>query len=166
MAGYHTQHCDTCNKSTWHYTSQLGQVICCIHSNCLVRGGSTTEVKSPKVAIAGRLDRTMFRIAEDRRSTKVNVTDEAWAEDLFSEEEKQELPLAPNQLRCSFCNAVTDYMQTLTEKKAVIRKIEDMHKDVSGKVHITERIVSRTETVHACPNCVLNIRRPIVAHIV
>lgn len=166
MAGYHKQHCDVCAKETWHYTSQLNEVICCIHTNCLVRGGSTTEVKSPKVAIAGRLDRTMFRIAEDRRSTKVDVSGEDWADDLFTEEEKQAPALDPSQVRCSFCNTPTDYMQTLTEKKAVIRKVQDMYKDTAGEVHITERVVSKSETVHACPNCVLNIRRPIVAHIV
>lgn len=159
--GYHKAECATCNKETWHYTSELGQTICCYHSNNMVKGRATSEVKSQAVRIAGRLDLTLWRVAEDRKTTKVDISNEVWAKDIFADAPESATAFDPNKNYCSFCGAVVDQIHTTTEKKPVITMRTDVYRDSSGEVQIQEKVTSRAETIHACPDCCLNIRKPI-----
>lgn len=158
---YHKAECLTCNKETWHYKSALGKVSCTVHESKLVQvaGDTVNEVKGPQVHIAGKLDRSLWRHATPSQRG-VSVTNEDWAQAMFPPElEKPQLD--PNQVYCSFCGGVTDQINTLMEKKPVIRRIMQGVM-IGDEVVMQERVTSKIETVHACPNCVLEVRRPIV----
>jgi hypothetical protein len=154
---YRQVFCETCQKDTWHLGTR-----CTYHtSNILQTGGSSTgEIRTAAVH-TGRLDRSFWRNAESHtKQCGVVIEDEEWAKQLFGDEPEQ--PVAtPDQLTCSFCGTPVDHINSLTEKKPVIQFRRDVWKDSNGEVQIQERMTSRAETHHACPNCSLQLRRPI-----
>jgi hypothetical protein len=169
--GFSKQLCSDCGKKTWHYKEGDKPSRCSckdqpIPANGIVQGGSMYSRKElpteREIRIANRLDRSMWQVAEQRRTSQVDITDEPWAAGLFAD---AVLP-DPNKLYCSFCQAeITNKIDMLTEKKPVIRKVLDAFK-VGDEIALRERVMSRAEEVRACPNCILQIRKPIVVRTV
>lgn len=157
--GHHKAHCVQCNATTWHYTSEAGETICCTHTKgLLTKGRISGVVTRPKPTIAGRLNRSMFRLAERRRASSA-VLDGLDGEALFGTNDKD-----PNKEYCSYCGLeLQDTLSTLTEKKPVLRFKQEIHKDnATGEISITEKVTSRSEEFKACPGCVLQIQKPVV----
>jgi hypothetical protein len=179
--GFHKAECNICKRETWHYKEGDQIARCSCHSaypnrvmrqqyenskNSTIQGGSLysrlgSELPTEReIKIANRLDRSLWSFAEERRNSRV-VLDSPWAQDIFADSEPVK-PLNPDKLNCTFCGVETDKINSLTEKKAVICKVMDTYKTADGEVQIREKISSRVETVHACPNCCLQVRKPIV----
>jgi hypothetical protein len=172
--GFHKAHCDVCDRKTWHYKESGGQnPHCTHHSNwtpgrkrhvpdIMVQGGlgkaKPAEPTEREIRIANKLDMSMWRNAEERYKSHVRMDN---ASGLFSNASPATAK-DPDKTYCSFCGDAVDAIHRLTEKKPVIRKVIDTYKDATGEVVVQEKVVTRVETVHACPNCCLNIRKPIV----
>ena len=175
--GFHFAICDLCAKDTWHYKmADHTAAVCTNHSNYdskkkhAVRINDHTMViahltpehaEAPserELQIANQLNRSLWRNAEER-NTGVCVSDEEWAKDLFPNAPQ---PRDPNKLYCSFCGDAVDQIAVITEKKPTITRTVDAYKDASGTVVMQEKVVTRMETVNACPRCCLKVRRPIV----
>jgi hypothetical protein len=171
--GFHKAHCELCQRNTWHY-KQGNTVNCSDHSawtkpvpNRKIEGNivmGTMGKSKPEpmtetaMRIANRLDRSLWSHAEERSKVSVVIGDEAWAKGLF---EDNPVKLDPDKLYCTFCGDEIDRIHVTSERKPVIRKIIDAYKDESGEIHQIEKVISRVETIHACPNCCLKVRRPI-----
>jgi hypothetical protein len=172
--GFHKAHCTVCNRKTWHYAEagSSGKAKCTDHSDYVVGrkhaivgnmmlADFSKPVHQPterELKLANKLDMSMWRSAEDRKSHV--YVDADWATFPNSPEKD------PNKLYCSFCGSEVDQVNQLTERKPVIRKVQDTYRNDSGEIIIQEKVVSRMETVHACPNCVLQIRKPITVRTV
>jgi hypothetical protein len=76
-------------------------------------------------------------------------------------------PLDPNITRCHFCGTeIKDKLTAMAECKPVIRMVTEAYKDSSGVLQTREKVTSRVETIHACKDHVLEIRKPIVVRTV
>lgn len=177
--GFHELPCDLCQRTTWHYKPEgEGSATCCNHSpvDCSPQGrlkehpipaitGGTNLHAGPsdsQLRRLNRLDMGLWRSAENRK-TQLQVS-APWAQDLFGPD-----PFAapvkeskPGQLYCTFCGVEVSYLAVLSEKNAKIRFIREPYKDAAGDIQVRERVVSMTEELHACPDCVLNIRKPVI----
>lgn len=170
---FHKADCITCGRKTWHFKDGDKPARCTDHSNFtpgqqrkhladIVQGGSLYSRKElpteREIRIANRLDRTLWRMSEEKRIAQVDVSGEDWAAGLF-----EEMPtLDPSKTYCSFCNEPVDKINTLTERKPTIRMIDETYLDSEGQLQVQTKVTSKVETQHACPKCVLNIRKPIV----
>lgn len=170
--GFHKAECNVCNRATWHY-KQGNAVHCSDHSDykpgrkhqivgSMMLANLTKPVEAMnerELRIANRLDRSLWRHAEERSKVSVVIGDEDWAKGLFEDNPVQ---LDPDKLYCSFCGDVIEKIHTTSERKPVIRRIVDAYRDeTTGEVVQVEKVMSRVETIHACPNCCLNIRKPV-----
>jgi hypothetical protein len=177
MGNFHTplpndfgkRDCGTCLRPTYHYKGK-----CTDHSewnpnrehvdvrNVVFRPGSEEETAKPR---AIRMDMSLWKLTSERRKSQVDISSEAWAAGLFPDDPDTPT-VKPGQVACSFCGQGVDLINALMEKKPVIRRVMNAYRDDDGEVHIQERVTSRAETVHACKDCCLQIRKPVVAHVV
>lgn len=174
---FNKRDCELCQRTTWHRTVRRPNgdehTYCLDHSE-YVKGRRHVIVKDAvsglhdiqkpselELRIANRLDRTMWNVAELKRASTVDVSNEDWVDALFADE-KQQPTRDPNKMYCSFCHSEIDKVNTLSERKAVIKRIEEPYRNSAGEIAFQEKIVSKVEDFHACPNCVLQVRNPIV----
>lgn len=170
------KHCDVCNKETWWTTSPgATSSHCTDHSNWTpnrkhaVVGAIMQARLSPvheapserELRIANRLDRSLWKHAEQRNACSVYIGDQEWAKDLFPVDPAP-VTLNPDKVYCTFCGKETDKINTLSEKKAFIRKVIETYRTGDGEIVMREKVTTRTETLHACPEHCLEIRKPIV----
>lgn len=176
-----TEHldCSKCGK-TWY-----GDHVYCpdcqkeklddINNNIVITARMTEEL--PKEAdprelkIANRLDRTPWMISEERRiadTAQVLVEDsEQWVQREMSNFPKEsDTPRDPGKIYCSFCGVEIDQLRVTTERKPTIKITTEAYKDDNGEIHLVEKYVSKVETIHACPEHCLQIRKPIAVRIV
>lgn len=177
--GWHKRMCQLCQKYTWWYKSPDEEPIHCTnHSAWTGKKHIVVEKESNHVQvvaqfapvyntpsekelqIANKLDRKLWANAEEKRKSEVVVTDLDWAQDLFPDAEPSGMK-DPDKLYCSFCGKETPYTQATSENRPKMRYVQDVYKDASGELHIKEKAVVTSEKVNACPNCSLNIRKPI-----
>jgi hypothetical protein len=179
--GFHKAFCDMCQRDTWHYkTADHTLASCCNHSNweagkshVRVEGSTLVVAKLTKdhgepptereLRITNKLDANLWRFAEEKRTSQVDISSEPWAENLFDDA----APMRdPSKIYCTFCNNEVQKIDLLTERKPIIRKTQDAYRDSSGQIVLQERITTRMETINACPNCCLKVRKPIVVRVV
>lgn len=174
--GFYKTDCSICNKETWHYKSASAQ-----HGHCTNHSPWDPKRKHAKITenigqgslyntrqlpteyelrIANKLDRSLWQHAELVRRSSV-VVDDDWAKGLFPDSVTSTVK-DPDKVYCSFCGAETQRIDILTERKPVIRRVTEARRTDDGEVVMQERIISKTEEKHACPNCVLQIRKPVV----
>lgn len=172
--------CALCQRKTWHFRGNAlaDKEHCCEHSDWSKDMRKPVSVNDAIAVVAqlsptverptegqireqNRLNKALWRNASDRIARYYG--DESDAEWLGRETPvgKDELP-DPDKHFCTFCKMETPFIKLTTEKKPKIRRIQDEHLNADGSVEITERVMVTTETVHACPNCIVNIRKPIV----
>ncbi len=176
--GFHHVECDLCQRVTWHYYSGANNEIphCTNHSDWKpgVRKPSVrdstiivgslrnkpvhTAPSERELRIINRIDMKLWRTAEVRKSS-VDIDDCEWAAGLFDGDDPQ--PKDPNKLYCTFCGTEVDHVHVTTEKKPKIRTVIETYKDGAGDIHVEEKVISQADTVYACPNCVLQVRKPI-----
>jgi hypothetical protein len=173
--GFHKALCDLCAKPTWHYKeADQHAATCCNHSN-YVAGRRKTRVSDNTIIVA-HLTKTHpdppsekeLRIANrmnthvlahiDRKKARVAL-DQPWAKGMFDAAPKMR---DPSKTYCTFCRNEVQQIDLTTERKPKISRTQEAYKDATGAVVIQDRIVTQMETLNACPNCCLNIRRPIV----
>ena len=165
------QDCTKCGKKTWHYKEGDKPARCSCEVKTaevqgIIQGGSMYSRKElpteAEIRRANRLDRSMWQVAEERRSSQLDVSNEAWAAGLFSDADFPD----PNKEHCTFCGAeIKDQVNTLQEKKPRI-VVKDIPVKIGDEITIQRKVTSQVETLKACPNCVLNIRKPIVVRTV
>jgi hypothetical protein len=170
--GFHKTECSLCQRTTWHYKEGDKPAHCTNHSTwnpnrrhavvgTVMQAQLTRTVQAPterELRIANRLDMDLWRHAEEQRKTCVDITQSA--QGIFPVDTTVR---DPDKLYCTFCGDEVDQVRVTTERKPVVRVKIDTYKDTSGEVHVQERVVTRAETIHACPNCCLRVRKPIVA---
>jgi hypothetical protein len=179
--GFHKAFCDLCQREVWHYKSADHTAASCSnHSNweagkhrVRVEGSTLIVAKLTKdhgeaptereLRVANALDKSLWQFAEEKRTSQVDISSEAWAENIFDDAPPMR---DPNKTYCTFCGTEVQKIDLLTERKPIIRKTEDAYRNASGEIVIQERITTRMETINACPNCSLKVRKPVVVRIV
>ncbi len=174
---FHKAHCDKCAKETWHYIDRSAlnpKAHCCdcppseaerkrmdrVKDATVVLAQLTPIHEQPtegEIAVANRLDRSLWGNAEDRIARE--YVDQEFAQRHIPPAEKVNNPL---QTVCSFCGAPTDKILSTSERKTMIQKKIKVYKDADGNIQQQEQVIAKLETVHACSNCVVNIRKPVV----
>lgn len=165
---YYKAMCATCNKETWHYKpfESHNAVHCCVHSNNQVAGKATNSINKPKALATGKLDMTLWERGMQERKNRIPLEGPLWA--TVTEDLKQENPHPkdPSKTYCTHCGAEVDSLHTTSEKKPLIRYSQTVYRDVDDKLVIQETVVSQLQTINACPNCCLKIRKPITVRTV
>lgn len=184
--GFHDVYCDDCGGVTIHYKSgasdNAGKQVpphCTNHSKWDGRKHAVASHVIPidlnKIAPteielrrANRLDMSMWRSAEERKC-QVQVDGAEWgflfgdlAYDVSDDKDK---PRDVDKIYCSFCGLETDTLHLTSEKKPKIRFKQEIIKR-GDDFEVKEKAVTSVETINACPNCSLNIRKPINVRIV
>jgi hypothetical protein len=166
---FHKADCSTCKKTTWHFReSGIALAHCC---DCApkhdadVKDAITMIAQLTPVAEAptegqirqqNRLDRSLWRNAEVVK-TRVYI-DGDWGVERDVTADK---PLDVDHNTCSFCNKPIDQIHTTSEKTAkIFKRLTPVR--IAGEVVVEEQIMRKIQEVHACPNCIVNIRKPII----
>ena len=175
---FHKGFCNLCQRNTWHYkgAGANDKAHCTDHSDWPSKiGRSTLAVKDAIIVTAqltpihetptegtvramNKLNKSLWRNASDRIARYYG--DDEW---LTGGNDVQETQAPdPDKHYCSFCGNETAQIKLTTEKRPKLKKVIETSLDADNNVVITEKAVVGTETVHACPNCIVNIRKPIV----
>lgn len=181
--GFHQASCLVCGKDTLHYKDETPYPAAC--TVCTKQGnaefvarrkalGETVSVtnvidpNAPKPPTDGefrrlnQLDRSMWRSAEERTS-HVHVPDDMeWAFDLSGfASDKPTAPKDPDKYYCTFCGRETPYLQLLKETKPKVKKVVNHYRNGAGDLITEEKVITSVERIQACPDCSLNVRKPI-----
>lgn len=172
--------CAICNKETWHY-KPIGSAKphCTQHSDwCrgLKHANPEKEVsiiakmrevpENPsewELRKANRMDQSLFRLADDRVTNPkyASMAGYDWVDELFDQAEEDN-PRDPDKTYCTFCGTEVDYVNLTSEKRPRIRKRLRVVKNEDGDdITIDDEIEVKVETINACPNCCLKVRKPI-----
>lgn len=163
------QFCSECGKKTWFYHQGTQEPHCTErHPGWAPRtdGFAIPEDPSKKppteveLRAMNRIDRSLWQRSVTERNTRVSAPDMI---DLFDADPE---PLPVDKRRCSFCGVVTDLGMVQSEKQVQIKKFEEPYLDSDGQIAIKETIRRQVEEMHACPNCISSISKPVVARIV
>lgn len=134
----------------------------CVHGMdprfCALCNGVVRQVVQP-AAKQTRLQKSMLRAA-DSKFSGVSLAGYEWAEGMFDRDPDSD-KLDPNQIHCSFCGRPTEKLDLTSERKPQIRTRVDHHQHSDGTIEIREHVEASSETLHACPDCCLQIRKPI-----
>jgi hypothetical protein len=169
--GFWKQDCDRCERKTW-WSNSTSKAHCteCPSKYLNQPAGSIIGAKVPETAKdweikrANRMDLSLWNTTQERRVTQVDISNEDWAADLFAD--APTLPkLEPGQMLCSWCRKVIDATNSLSEKRPVIRVKQEAIEGPNGP-ELREKVYSRVETVHACSEHYLQIRKPITVRTV
>lgn len=174
--GFQKAYCDLCNRVTyWYKEAGKAPAHCTDHSNWHkgMRHADTSEASfmlanlspKPEAPTEGELRRAnmMLRNAETVTRKRPSLEGYDWAADLFPA-----MPVRdPNKLYCSFCGNPVDVVNvTLGRSKPLVRKTEQVYKDSTGGIHVHERVTVQVAEVQSCPNCIVQVRNPIVVRVV
>lgn len=169
--------CDLCQKTTiWYEThctnhSNWKQGIKHVVPEIMVMGsiGNRKDTREPTEAEfrrINRMERKLLKVADDKQAGWVTA-DDAWAYGYFGMDPTDRVGddeiKDPSKTYCTFCGAEVDHINLLTEKgKPRIKFSDEVVMDPETReIHTQRRLSVFAETLNACPNCVLKIRKPI-----
>ena len=170
--GFWKQDCEKCGRKTW-WSNSAAKAHC---TECPSRflqqpadsviGAKVPEIpKEWEIRRANKLDRSLWKITQERKITQVDISSEGWAKDIFADE--PELPaLEPGQMRCSWCGRVIDSTNSLSERRPFIRIMHEPVEGPDGSIELRQKVTSKIQDVHACPDHYLQIRKPITVRTV
>jgi len=175
--GFQKAFCDVCNRITeWYKEAGSAPAHCTDHS-AWKAGAKRVDVSKAIATLAQlvpvveapqewevrRMNR-MLRSADSVKSRGASLAGHDWASDIFSDLPEQQ-PLRPGQVYCTFCKKPTDQVNLTTERKPKITKTEVMDR-IGDEFTMRERVMVKVTEIHACPDCVVNVRNPIVVRTV
>lgn len=166
------QFCKLCQRETYHSQWFPHDPTCNEHSDwkpgkkrslpdTMMLMRLTPEHKSPTEAELRRMNRmekTMLRAADSRH--QVSLAGYDWAEQIFERDPDTE-NLDPDKVYCSYCGRPTQRLDLTRENKPRVRFRNIPVMDSDGNVELQEKMEVVATTVNACPDCCLNVRKPI-----
>lgn len=168
--GFNKAECIECKRKTWHYIMRCTEHSLydpkVIHRPIdHIMGARVVQLPTEQeIRRANRMDMSMWNVGQERKKAQVDISNEAWAADLFAD--APSIPaLEPGQMLCTFCGKVIDSTNSLSEKRSKIRIMLQMHEGPDGP-EMREKVTSNVVEVHACKDHVLQIRKPITVRVV
>lgn len=170
--GWHRRHCEKCNTETWH--ADVHCVVCLGNTKCekhgiLLHSCFTCNMKPSVVEVRGKkadsLTQKMLRNAE-RRQTQIDLSDDllVWGLDVMQTAPVDSEMRDPDKHYCTFCGAETAQINLTKETRTKIKREVHATKDnLTGIVSIEEAYRAQLEKVQACPNCSLEVQKPVEA---
>lgn len=171
-------YCEPCGRITIHYKPGDAPAHCCksashpgskpIELPAIIKQGSannSVEVKAPTEAELKRLN-TIDRSLWPDHSKRRYISGPKW-QSVFTEMKGNSVALKDiTKDYCKFCGNEIDSLHTTAEKKPLIRFGTTAYHDADGNLVIQEKVTSQVITIKACPNCSLQVRKPITVRIV
>lgn len=161
--------CDLCNRKTWWYGDH-----CTNHSvwkpgvkhavpDVMVLMKLRDTPKEPteeEFRRMNRMDRKVMNFAGDKRA-QVAVSQEL-TDAVFGKDDG--VPFDLDKTYCSYCGSPVEQIDLTTSKiKPHIRFSSEPYMDPdTHEIKELRKINVISETLHACPKCCLNIRKPII----
>lgn len=167
------RYCDVCQRNSIWYDGH-----CTRHSNW--KQGAKHPVpdvmilmklkdtpKEPTEAEFRRMNRLERKLLTVSDNSQAQVLMPDWAYGYFGVDPKDlrddQRVKDPSKTYCTFCGNEVDEINRLTEKtKPRVRFTNEPVMDPKTReIHTQRKVQVYSETLNACPNCVLQIRKPI-----